>query len=511
MKLRSIAVSTTSLLVLVLVSGCEGGDSNAAAMSGSVIVPAAALGSDSISAIEADPGPDSTPIVDEPSTAINDDTPTLVETVRPMLAASNAGGPDVPTSDPTTVAPGSPTASLSTASLSAAPQDYTYAAAPTMKMDAATFDPAAKQVHVRVYLTSPPPTTVIARIKTKNGSGPNYMYSGGNYVATTKTLIFRPGDPLEQTVTIPITKAKEGGHFVAYVPSVPSGASRGTSSVNITAAKGAKNTAITWSGRAPRTFKTGRAPSYNLDMSQMRWSNAGGAGVWETKLPHGRAQPANAETGLYLDPQLHPTADAPFRIENGQLVIRSQRLSSPIYYAGLGNGTGKGTYMYGSAILTGAKNPETHIRHGQIEWQAKMPDRRGSWPALWLVSTKGWPPEIDVYEGFNYNNSFDPVQMASGTIHGGPSGKRNYARGYSENVVSTYGIAPTLTTDFHSFAVDIQPDYITWFIDGVEVFQATNKFNAEFYPLMNVAVKTNTAYQAGSGDMVVRSFKVWRQ
>jgi hypothetical protein len=471
---------STCLFLAFLLAGC-GPDDTSTGSAGSVVIDASAA----VEPIptDPDPGPDNTPLPNEPATAVVDDAFPVTAEVKEVIGdAATSGG-----------------------------EDYTYPRQPALMMDDATFDPAAKQVHIRVYLTAAPATTVIARVFTKNGSGANYMYSGGNYTAVKQTLIFRPGDPLEQTVTIPIKKAKVGGHFVAYMPSVPSGAQRGTQSIKITAVAGALNQPITWRGRQPRTFIPAGQPTYNLYINGMRWSNNGAAGVWRTSLAHGRVQPANGETGLYLDPDLHLTAEPPIVIRNGQLVLHSQRLNSPIAYAGLGNGAGAGNYNYGAVVLNGYRSPETHIRYGQIEWQAMMPGRRGSWPALWLIGVNGWPPEIDVYEGFNSNASFDGTRMASGTIHGGPTGTRIYARGYSEDVSTIYGIEPTLTTDFHSYAIDIQPDYITWFIDGVEVFQAVNKFKGKFYPLMNVAVKTTGAYAEGSGDMVIRSMKMWQR
>ena len=72
----------------------------------------------------------------------------------------------------------------------------------------------------------------------------------------------------------------------------------------------------------------------------------------------------------------------------------------PIAYEGT-------TYRYGAAVLTGRKLPATHLKHGQVEWVATTGDRRDSWPALWLVGVEGWPPEIDVFEGFGYESHWD--------------------------------------------------------------------------------------------------------
>ena len=72
-----------------------------------------------------------------------------------------------------------------------------------------------------------------------------------------------------------------------------------------------------------------------------------------------------------------------------------------------------------------------------------------------------------------------------------------------------YGIGG-FTKGFHSFAVDIQPDYITWFIDGKETYQAVNPFAGfRWYPIMDVAVKTTGDYADGSGDMIVKDIKIY--
>ncbi|KKC27141.1 hypothetical protein [Sphingomonas sp. SRS2] len=80
------------------------------------------------------------------------------------------------------------------------------------------------------------------------------------------------------------------------------------------------------------------------------------------------------------------------------------------------------------------------------------------------------------------------------------------------NATDVYGIGD-LTTGYHRWLVDIQKDYITIFIDGLEVYQAVNPFHrSTWYPIMNVAVKTPDTlkpYDDGSGEMRVRSLKVW--
>jgi hypothetical protein len=193
----------------------------------------------------------------------------------------------------------------------------------------------------------------------------------------------------------------------------------------------------------------------------------------------------------------------PFRIENGELVITSQQLPSPILHQGA-------EWNHGAAILTGQMMPATQLQYGQYEWEAMMPSRRGGWPALWLLPTNGCLLEIDVYEGFGYNPGFDLSRDYAANIHGGAKGERTFTALMWVDARRVYGLAD-FDTSYHRFAVDIAPDLITWFVDDKEVYQTVNPFgDTTWFPLMNVAVKHEGDYGGGRGDMRVRSFEVRR-
>lgn len=378
-----------------------------------------------------------------------------------------------------------------------------YPAMANIRIEDVQVPPGASEAYVPVVLDRATPNTVVARVKTRNGNGGNYAVQGSNFEKVDTFVIFRPGDPLRQTVRVPLTSMSTGKHFDLYFPITVTGAQAADADGTITAVSGAAASApARGSFRAARTFKATGTLSYTLDPSTMRWSERGSADSWSTALAHGRTQTGNKETGLYLDPGLWPQAEAPFRIENGELVIHSQELKSLIMY--------DGTYwQYGAAALTGRRMPETQVRYGQYEWVARMPNRKGAWPALWLLGVNGWPPEIDVYEGFGYSSDWNFATDISANIHGGPRNNRKFVRPMRLNAANTYKLSG-FDTAYHSFAVDVQKDYITWFVDGIEVYQAVNPFHEEdWYPIMNVAVKTTAPYTEGSGDMRVRSFRVW--
>lgn len=363
--------------------------------------------------------------------------------------------------------------------------------------------PGATEAHVPVMLDRPTPNTVAARVRTRNGSGGLYGYEGTHFTKVDTWVFFRPGDPLMQTVRVPLRNFDADRHFDLIFPAGVVGGRNADGRGTITGVPGAKPSRPSTAGfRKPRKFTPRGKLTYRLNPANVAWTDGGSATAWSTRLPHGRTQPGNAETGLYLDPELHQSPRPPIAVEQGEVVLRSQRLEGTIQHDGT-------DWRHGAAVLTGLRMPATHIRYGQYQWEAKMPNRRGAWPALWLLPISGWPPEIDVYEGFGYSPDFDFARDISANLHGGTKGKRAFVVPMRLDAKGAYGISG-FDTSYHRFAVDIAPDYITWFIDGEEVFQAVNPFRGTtWFPIMNVAVKHNGDYGGGSGAMRVRAFSVW--
>ncbi len=83
---------------------------------------------------------------------------------------------------------------------------------------------------------------------------------------------------------------------------------------------------------------------------------------------------------------------------------------------------------------------------------------QGVWPAAWLMGrTDSWPDngEIDIMENING----DPTVY--GTIHGGGTGAQWHwaiQRGYASIAVK----------QFHTYRVVKEPNYMSWWIDGVK-------------------------------------------
>ena len=351
-------------------------------------------------------------------------------------------------------------------------------------------------VHVPVTLDKPSPNTVIAHVRVFNGEG-----GRGNPDAT-KSIIFRPGDPLTKTADFNVLGMSEGNSVKAVQAQVPDGGDRQGGGIRITAKAGAVNEPVE-GGRASLTFAALGKPCYSTTGQTIQFDDEGGPDRFSTALAHGRTQVGNGETGYY-----GPVNMGGFSRTSEGLVLSSRRLDKPVKV-----GTPTTEYPFLATMLSGHRTPETQFKYGSVEWVVKMSNRPGSWPALWLLPTGGWPPEIDVYEGFGYNGSWKFSSDLSTNIHGGRKLVHTFSRPAMRMTMGDFGLAATLDSAFHTFAVTVDREWITMFVDGVETMRYANPFKGEtWYPLTNVAVKAkgDSPYDGGSGAMTLRSLKVWR-
>lgn len=132
--------------------------------------------------------------------------------------------------------------------------------------------------------------------------------------------------------------------------------------------------------------------------------------------------------------------------------------------------------------------------YGRFEARIKMTIGQGIWPAFWMMPTDdvygGWPKsgEIDIMENLGSEPS-----TTHGTIHfGDPS------HVFTGESFRLFG-GERFTDDFHTFAIEKDPNEIRWYVDGVHFFTRTpNDILPEFWPfeeryhfILNVAVGGN--------------------
>lgn len=255
------------------------------------------------------------------------------------------------------------------------------------------------------------------------------------------------------------------------------------------------------SGRAVEVNLTNnRAETTDPARWQLVWSDefnnrrgtAPNANVWGYELGDGTANGitgwGNDELQYYTNSTDNAATDG-----RGNLAITTKRADGSLlcYY---------GPCQYTSARLL-TKN-RFEVAYGRIEARAKVASGAGLWPAFWMLGTDidqvGWPQtgEIDIMESVGRL----PNQIF-GTIHGpGYSGGQSYGQ--------FYDLGRPAADDFHTFAVEWQPDKIVWYIDGIPYHQATPNdaflqgkpwvFNHPFYMLLNVAVGGNFGGPVGA-------------
>jgi beta-glucanase (GH16 family) len=122
-------------------------------------------------------------------------------------------------------------------------------------------------------------------------------------------------------------------------------------------------------------------------------------------------------------------------------------------------------------------------KYGYIEASCKIPGGgNGHWPAFWFANADDptvWPPELDVAE-WGWNN--DKVNLNVHWNNGGTPAQDS----------TLIDKTPTdLSAAFHTYAVDWQPTYIRWYIDGVQVKEVTTVAEIptnNLYLILNYAI-----------------------
>ncbi|MCX5209447.1 glycoside hydrolase family 16 protein [Kitasatospora sp. NBC_00240] len=127
------------------------------------------------------------------------------------------------------------------------------------------------------------------------------------------------------------------------------------------------------------------------------------------------------------------------------------------------------TYPWASGMVsTGRDSYDSQPRHtftyGYFAAAINVPaEPAGFFPAFWLIpaETRGTPPELDIAEFPNSNQS---VNM---NLHW------RTPDGNDAHVGRFFGPAD-FASGYHVFALDWEPDSVTWYVDGVQRFQVTD-------------------------------------
>ena len=143
--------------------------------------------------------------------------------------------------------------------------------------------------------------------------------------------------------------------------------------------------------------------------------------------------------------------------------------------------------------------------YGRVEVRAKLPEGRGMWPAIWMLSSddkyKGWPAsgEIDIMENVGY----DPYVIVA-SAH---TESYNHMIGTHKNAKITIA---DCYTQFHNYTLEWDANEYRVFVDSTLYFTYKNDgtgykawpFDQPFHLLLNVAVGGNWGGAKGIDDTI---------
>jgi beta-glucanase (GH16 family) len=175
--------------------------------------------------------------------------------------------------------------------------------------------------------------------------------------------------------------------------------------------------------------------------------------LWNTRYRWGTSNPPELE---------HYTPEA-VEIQNGVLRIKADKNL-------------QGNFPYSSGLI--ASDSRFTFKYGYIEFRAKVPKGQGLWPALWLLAQDPKSAaEIDVMEILGQKPDRVYTTLHYGMVTDG------------RGLTGTGTSGPDYSQEYHTYAVDWRKDKIIWYIDGQEVFQATEHIPLEpMYIIANLAV-----------------------
>jgi beta-glucanase (GH16 family) len=178
------------------------------------------------------------------------------------------------------------------------------------------------------------------------------------------------------------------------------------------------------------------------------------------------------------------------RVENGMLTIEARKEAY------------KGMNYTSARLVTAGKGDWLY---GRIEVRAKLPKGKGTWPAIWMLSSDwtygGWPEsgEIDIMEHVGY----DPD-----VIHFSTHCKDYYFKiGTQKTSVMR---APLTDSVFYTYAMEWYPDRIDGYVDDSLYFTIKNEhqgwtrwpFDKPFHLILNVAVGGSWGGVMGIDDSI---------
>ncbi len=163
------------------------------------------------------------------------------------------------------------------------------------------------------------------------------------------------------------------------------------------------------------------------------------------------------------------TSVRPWTVSSGVLTLTAQPASGSVQPLIDG-------YKYTSGMIN-TFNSFTQT-YGYFEMRAQLPAGQGLWPAFWLLQADmSWPPEIDAMEVLGHD-----MTTLYTAAHTNQTGSHTSKGGTIK--------VPDMSAGYHTYGVDWQADYITYYFDGNEVWKTAtpSDMHEPMYMIANLAV-----------------------
>ncbi|WP_420386650.1 glycoside hydrolase family 16 protein [Roseivirga sp.] len=151
-------------------------------------------------------------------------------------------------------------------------------------------------------------------------------------------------------------------------------------------------------------------------------------------------------------------------------------------------------------------------KYGRVEVKARIPEGRGNWPAIWMLSTEntygGWPRsgEIDIMEHVGYDQG-----NMHGTVH---------TQSFNHRIGTQKGDSvqiEDISQKFHVYAIEWDENKIDFYMDDqlYNTFENTGQgpddwpFDQPFYLILNLAVGGDWGGKMGiANDVFPNRFEI---
>jgi beta-glucanase (GH16 family) len=169
-------------------------------------------------------------------------------------------------------------------------------------------------------------------------------------------------------------------------------------------------------------------------------------------------------------------------------------------------------------------NSKFAYTYGKIEIKAKLPEGKGTWPAIWMLNTNidedgaywdiqghgavKWPAcgEIDIVEHWGKNQDY-----VSSALHNASS------YGYKVENVGGQKIT-NASNDFHIYTMEWNEDSISFGVDGAEHFtyqpavrnDQTWPYDSNYYLILNIAIEPDIDPEFIESSMVVDYIRIYQ-